>query len=35
MHENSAKRFPNPHPDILEDSTFYMSPDFDAPLELK
>lgn len=33
MHENSVKKFPNRHPDILKSSDFYMSPDFDAPLE--
>lgn len=33
MHENSVKKFPNRHPDILKNSDFYMSPDFDAPLE--
>lgn len=33
MHENPVKKFPNRHPDILKSSDFYMSPDFDAPLE--
>ena len=31
--EKSAKQFPNRHPGILDNDGFYMSPDFDAPLE--
>ncbi|MCR4713981.1 MAG: DUF2281 domain-containing protein [Treponemataceae bacterium] len=33
QHEESAKRFPNRRPDILKTANFYMSPDFDEPLE--
>ena len=32
QHENT-KRFPNRRPGILKDPDFYMSPDFDEPLE--
>lgn len=33
QYEKSSKRFPNRRPGILKDSNFYMSPDFDKPLE--
>ena len=32
QHENT-KLFPNRRPGILKDPDFYMSPDFDEPLE--
>ena len=32
-HEESPCRFPNRRPGILRDPDFYMSPDFDEPLE--
>lgn len=31
--KESAKRFPNRKPDILKDPSFYMSPNFDGPLD--
>ena len=33
QHGESGKRFPNRRPGILKDPNFYMSPDFDEPLE--
>ena len=33
QHNESVKRFPNRRPGILKDPNFYMSPDFDEPLE--
>jgi hypothetical protein len=30
---STKKKFPNRHPGILKDPNFYMSPDFDKPLE--
>ena len=33
QNESSKKKFPNRHPGILKDPNFYMSPDFDEPLE--
>lgn len=31
--DESQKKFPNRRPGILKDPDFYMSPDFDEPLE--
>ena len=33
QNESSKKKFPNRHSGILKDPNFYMSPDFDEPLE--
>lgn len=33
QNEASKKKFPNRHPGILKDPNFYMSPNFDEPLE--
>lgn len=33
QHQETVKKFLNRRPDILKHEGFYMSPDFDAPLE--
>ena len=33
QHENAKNKFPNRKPGILKDPNFYMSPDFDEPLD--
>ncbi|MBP5449750.1 MAG: DUF2281 domain-containing protein [Spirochaetales bacterium] len=33
QHEKTVKKFPNRRAGILKDPNFYMSPDFDEPLD--